>query len=111
MSIKQTVALGGYQLTDFPGSESDITISHGAYIHVDLRGKGFGKQLHRERIFKAREENKSYMLAVVNEDNIVQKSIMDKFGWTKLDSFISECTCHRLVLYGRSPWVNKGLEN
>ncbi|HRP36181.1 MAG TPA: GNAT family N-acetyltransferase [Candidatus Dojkabacteria bacterium] len=111
MSIKHVVNLGGYQLTDFPGSESDITISHGAYVHEDLRGKGFGKKLHRERIFKARADGKAYMLAVVNEDNAIQINIMNKFGWTKLETFVSECTCHRLALWGRSPYLNKGLEN
>lgn len=93
-----------YSLTPLPGN-NDILVSHGAWVNTHLRGKGLGQQLHQERIEYAKNHGQTYMLATVDADNKAQVHIMQKNGWKELDSFVSECTCHRVILFGRHTWA------
>jgi len=98
------------KLTEFAGSEGDIVISHDAYVDNSLRLKGIGQKLHKKRINEARDLNKSLMICTVNEENLVQIHILEKFGWKLVHSFVSECSCHRIRIYVRAPWESTGMK-
>lgn len=96
-------------MTDFPGSEHDVTISHGLFIDEKLRGRGIAQVLMKRRIEIAREMNKSLLTCIVNDDNQPEIHILEKFGWTCVHRFFSQCSCHTLRMYVRDPNSQNGM--
>lgn len=110
MNTYERYIKSGGKLTEFPGSEGDIIISHDSEVHESMRGKGLGQKLHRQRIRLASDLNKSLMICTVNAQNKTQIHILEKFGWKMIHTFISECSCNRINVYVRSPWDGTGMK-
>lgn len=91
----------GYaRLESFPGNE-DIAVSVRCKVREGLRGNGFGKTYHAERLRDAYYAGLSYITCTVRMDNPGQIHILEEYGWKKLDEFKSRRTGHTVGLYGR----------
>lgn len=93
--------IGKYSLTPMPGSTADVLISHNAVVYEGQQNQGFGQNLHKQRLEKAKELGYSYVICTVNKDNEKQIHILEKNGWNEIDSFVSKCTSHELIIFGR----------
>lgn len=91
---------GFYELNKFPGC-NQIVVSNHAFIYEHMRGKGLGQLQHGERLDKAQELGYDYMLATAVSTNEVEKHILAKNGWKKLDEFRSTETGRVVELWGR----------
>lgn len=89
-----------FSLTSLPGNE-EVFVSHNSYVVPELRANGFGQAMHKEKLELMSNYGGRYALATVDDENQIQKHIMEKNGWKILDSFLSLCTCHKVLIYGR----------
>lgn len=92
--------VGHYELNNFPGC-NQIVISNHSCIYSEHRGKGFGLELAREKISCATEEGFDYMIATVVSTNTAQLKIMEKNGWTLLDTFFNRESGNEVNIFGR----------
>jgi RimJ/RimL family protein N-acetyltransferase len=92
---------GSYQIVDLPGS-SQVAVSIHSFIFPRERGKGHGGRMHKERLDKLKELGYNYVLCTVREDNLAELKILNNNSWTRLDTFQSSSTSHRIILFGRS---------
>lgn len=93
--------VGHYELNNFPGC-NQIVISNHSCIYPEYRGKGFGLELAKEKISRAKEEGFDYMIATVVSANIVQLKIMEKNGWKLLDTFFNRESGNEVNIFGRT---------
>ncbi len=91
---------GHYELNNFPGC-NQIVVSNHSCIYPLLRGNGLGQKLSEEKIATAREEGFDYMIATVVSTNTAQLKIMEKNGWTLLDTFFNRESGNEVNIFGR----------
>lgn len=89
------------EITSLPGC-SQVGVSHGVFAPKEIRHQGHGRSSNQKRTeYMKTELGYDYALCTVSEGNNVQKKILQKNGWFKLDSFMSEKTDHLVHLYGK----------
>lgn len=91
---------GSYSLTSLPGSPQ-ICVSHGAFIHANYRGNGFGQADHKERLDRIKMLGYDLAICTVNGGNLAQKHILAKNGWTMAKTFHSSNSGHVVELWTR----------
>lgn len=91
---------GWYELNPFPGS-NQIVVSNHAFIRPEFRGQGLGHKQHRERLQKAKALGYDLIICTVRTDNVVERHILLKNGWTFIQRFRSTETNHELDLFTR----------
>lgn len=91
---------GWYELNPFPGS-NQIVVSNHAFIYPKYRGTGKGKTQHEQRLMKARELGYDLIVCTVNSNNLIEKHILDKYGWSKGAEFRSTETNHLLEMWSK----------
>jgi len=92
--------IGHYELNHFPGC-NQIVISNHSCIYPEFRGQGHGLALAKEKIAMAKEEGFDYMIATVVSTNTAQLKIMEKNGWTLLDTFFNRESGNEVNIFGR----------
>lgn len=91
---------GFYELNPFPGCNQLVVSGH-VSINRELRGKGFGNTQHLERLLRAKELGYDCIICTVKEDNVVEKHILTKNGWTKGFSFLNKETGHQVEIWAK----------
>ena len=91
---------GFYELNPFPGC-NQIVVSNHSWVAPEQRGKGLGDLIHKERLEHAKTLGYDYVICTVKADNVPQIKILEKNGWTLLDSFINRETTNQVLIYGR----------
>lgn len=56
----------------------------GGFVHRDYRGKGYGKELLKKTLKKAKELNFEKVLLKVKEENIIAINLYNKVGFKEL---------------------------
>lgn len=92
------VAVG--EIDNLPGC-TQVAVFHSAWVSPEYRGKGYGEQAHVLRLHEATGMLYDYALCTVDAKNERQISLLTKFGWKCLDSFISTKTGHNVCIYGK----------
>lgn len=92
--------VGHYELNHFPGC-NQIVISNHSCIYPEYRERGFGRLLAKEKIEVARQDGYDYMIATVVSTNTAQLKIMEKNGWTLLDTFFNRESGNEVNIFGR----------
>lgn len=87
--IQFTSKVGSYSLSPMPGN-TQIGISHGTWINYGIRGKGYGKLQHKERLEEAYKLGHRALLCTVNPENAAEKHILAINGWKKIQDI---CWC------------------
>ena len=91
---------GRYELDPLPGN-GDVVVSHAVMIFPQHRGKGFGRQQHKQRLKKAKELGYKYIVCTVRADNTREILMLNKNGWGLLSSFYG--ASNEIVhVYGRT---------
>lgn len=89
---------GSYELTSLPGN-SQVCVSHNAFIFEEHRGKGVGNEIHRLRLDQMRALGYDAAICTVKDENKVQLHILEKNGWTRAMTFRSSYTGNLVHLY------------
>lgn len=92
---------GFYELNPFPGC-NQVVVSNHVLIYPEYRGKGIGQIQHHERLQKARELGYNLMLCTVRAENMAEKHILKKMGWTQHTAFESNETGNNVELWSIS---------
>lgn len=99
--MRHSDGIGGfYELNPFPGC-NQIVVSNHSWIPPEKRGKGFGDQIHKERLAHIKLLGYDYAICTVKSDNIPQIRILEKNGWRWLDNFFNGETGNSVYIYGR----------
>lgn len=93
-------AQGFYELNPFPGC-NQIVISNHSLIKKEKRGQGLGTVEHRYRLLHIKELGYDYAICTVKSTNTAQIKILDRAGWTRLDTFNNKETENVVIIYGR----------
>lgn len=86
---------------DLPGPYAGVGVSHSMMMKPEFIGKGHAKQEQFDALKKAGEMGYSYMICVVNDDNVKQIKVLADTGWYKLTSFTNACNEEKCSLWGR----------
>lgn len=92
--------VGFYELNPFPGC-NQLTVSNHAFIAPEFRGKGLGDIQHKQRLHTAKVLGYDYMICTVNSENEVEKKILVKNNWVRLDTFRNSETGNNVEIWGR----------
>jgi len=87
-----------HELSSLPGC-SQICVSHAVFVPKELRGTGVGSKAHQKRLELMKDLGYDLVVCTVDQSNIAQMSIMSKFGWIQVTSFISTKTEHIVCLF------------
>jgi GNAT superfamily N-acetyltransferase len=100
-----TSCVARFFLGEFPGC-CGICISTGTIVHSEYRGKGIAQKLIELKKFMARELNFTIMIATVAISyNEIEKHILEKTGWKKLDmDFVNRKTTNTVATYFLPLW-------
>ena len=93
--------VGFYEINSFPGCPQ-IAISNHAFINPKYRNKGYGKIFHAKRLREIKELGFDYILCSVKANNVFQKKILRRFGWSRFSVFPNKETGNFVELWGRS---------
>lgn len=91
---------GSYTIEDLPGS-FQCAVSIHSFVYPEKRGKGYGKQLHTERLDKLKRLGYDYVLCTVDLTNVKELAILRENGWTQLSSFKSSASQHQVGIFGK----------
>lgn len=87
-------------LTQMPGC-CGMCVSTGAVVRKDLRGNGIGNIMAELRIAVARKLNYSAMICTDVAKNTPQQSILAKFGYERVFSFVNRRTKNEVLTHMR----------
>lgn len=88
------------EISDLPGCPQ-IAVSHYVFMRDGQKGQGKGQVAHKERIKLSQELGYDYILCTVISTNELEKHILKKNGWKKLDSFKSSKSKNEVEIWGR----------
>jgi RimJ/RimL family protein N-acetyltransferase len=77
---------GHYELNTLPGN-SQICVSNHAFIKENVRGQGWGKKQHIERMQNMFRLGYKAAICTVNSENMAEKHILESNGWKKVHEF------------------------
>jgi GNAT superfamily N-acetyltransferase len=92
--------VGHFELNQLPGN-AQIIVSNHSCIYEQHRGKGLGQVLSEEKLDLMQELGFDYSIATVRANNEPQMRIMEKNGWTQLDSFYNREGGQEIIIFGR----------
>lgn len=92
--------VGSYCIETMPGSPQ-VAISCHTFVHSNLRGKGLGKEQHKDRLETIQDLCYDYVLCTVRADNAVELHILEIYQWQKLAAFTSSVSDSLIYIYGR----------
>lgn len=75
---------GSYSLDDLPGN-TQVCVSHSAFILPNKRGTGLGNKYHVERLGKIRELRYDLAICTIVASNVRQRGILIRNGWKKVE--------------------------
>lgn len=88
------------EIDNLPGS-SQVAVLHSVFVPPDKRNMGLGSHSHKMRLTEASNLGYNYVMCTVSESNIAQIKILKQHGWKQLDSFISDKTTNKVILFGK----------
>jgi GNAT superfamily N-acetyltransferase len=81
---RQIDAIGDGYVSSLSGNAA-IGVSHGVWINDKYRGKGIGKQQHKQRLDLLRQDGcYTHLLCTVNNHNVPEVKILSAFGWVRV---------------------------
>lgn len=92
---------GSYEIVDLPGSPQ-VAVSIHSFVFPKLRGKGYGTQMHTERLEKLKKLGYDYVVCTVNLTNLKELAILKANDWRELSRFRSSASEHMVGLFGKS---------
>lgn len=69
--------------TIYNNGKANVLIIDNVFTDPNFRNKGYGKKLIKKVIDKAKELNIDSVELLVNSDNIIAKSLYERFGFEK----------------------------
>jgi hypothetical protein len=89
---------GFYELNPFPGC-NQLVVSNHAFIKPEYRDRGHGGIQHRKRLQLIESLGYDAAICTVREDNVAEREILIKNGWTRVFSFRNSETDHMISVY------------
>lgn len=96
--MRYSNSFGFWEINPFPGSNQICVFNH-AFVYPQFRGKGYGKVLHGERLFQARELGYDLAMCTCKMDNVPQVKILSYFKWSPTTSFTSTETGNVITIW------------
>lgn len=84
--MRVTTDLGVFEIDSLP-SQVQCAVSHGFFLHEQLRGKGLATQLHQQQIEKMIELGYDFAICTVSGVNPAQSKALKNAGWNLNDEF------------------------
>jgi|SRR5882672_9635913 len=87
-----------YQLEGMPGCHG-MVVSHSSRIIPEMQHVGLGDHFHKERLALMRDSGASCGICTVREDNLIQRLLLHKNGWTQVHAFLNKQTKNRVQIW------------
>ena len=94
------ILLYQYQLSATAGC-TYLGTSSRVWLSPHLRGRGYGKTLHQERLQEALEKGFDVLLCTVNTHNKIEGKILSHFGWKVLLEVKDHGEYSTVIMYKR----------
>jgi hypothetical protein len=86
------------RIDELPGC-SQIAVFNGVFTPADKRGKGNGTLAHEQRLREAKFLGYDAAMCTVDDANVAEISILEKFKWIKISSYKSSKTGHTVSVW------------
>jgi L-amino acid N-acyltransferase YncA len=86
------------EISDMPGCPQ-VAVSHYVFMKDGEKGQGSGQKAHRERLRIMKDLGYDHAICTVVNSNEVEKHILDKQGWKRVDFFTSSKTGHLVEIF------------
>ncbi len=96
------------EISDMPGCPQ-VAVSHYVFLKDGEKGKGNGQKAHHERLKIMKDLGYDHAIATVVDSNAVEKHILEKQGWRRIDFFTSSKTGNLVEIYSIQikEWIDK----
>lgn len=98
MTVRSNIGGVIGEFSDLPGCPQ-IAVSHYVFARDVKTGKGRGQIAHRERLKMMKELGYDKAICTVVSSNPVEKHILDKHGWKKIDEFRSTKSANNVEIW------------